>query len=101
MSGATIRRKHVSIYRSASERRCRMPRQLRPTPKYCKDTQMIKMLTAISMALMTCGTNVCAAEVPDFMKTTVANEGAPAKKADIAFNDIYALNEEMFPIYDN
>jgi hypothetical protein len=44
--------------------------------------------------------NVNTASVPDFMKIVVANEGAPATKNQIAFDDIYALNDGMFPIYD-
>lgn len=35
------------------------------------------------------------------MKVVQANEGPPPAKKDIAFNNIYALNEGMFPIYEN
>src|SRR5579864_5680099 len=38
--------------------------------------------------------------ISDFMKIVVANDGAPTPKAQIAFNNIYALNDGMFPIYD-
>ncbi len=41
-----------------------------------------------------------AAQIPDFMKIVDVNEGAPTTKAQIAFDDIYALNEGMFPIYN-
>lgn len=39
-------------------------------------------------------------DIPDFMKIVVANEGTPPTKDKIAFDDIYALNEGMFRIYD-
>jgi len=38
--------------------------------------------------------------IPDFMKIVVVNEGAPTPKAQIAFDNIYALNDGMFSIYD-
>lgn len=38
--------------------------------------------------------------VPDFMKIVVVNEGSPATTSKIAFDDIYALNDGMFPIYE-
>lgn len=41
-----------------------------------------------------------AADIPDFMKIVVVNEGAPATKNEIAFDTIYALNDGMFRIYD-
>lgn len=44
--------------------------------------------------------NVSTATIPDFMKIVVVNEGAPTAKSQVAFDDIYALNEGMFPIYD-
>ena len=44
--------------------------------------------------------NVTATNIPDFMKIVVVNEGAPPTKDQIAFDDIYALNDGMFRIYD-
>ncbi len=41
-----------------------------------------------------------AANIPDFMKIVVVNEGPPPTKEQIAFDDIYALNDGMFRIYD-
>lgn len=40
-------------------------------------------------------------DVPDYMKIITLNEGAPTPKSDIAFKNLYALNEGMFPIYDS
>jgi hypothetical protein len=40
-----------------------------------------------------------AADVPDFMKIVTVGEGPPTPKDKIAFDNIYALNEGMFPIY--
>jgi hypothetical protein len=58
------------------------------------------VLGAMSAALVAAGTPACAADVPDFLKIVVANEGKPASKTQTAFDDIYALNEGMFPIYE-
>lgn len=44
--------------------------------------------------------NVSTGSVPDFMKIVVANDKTSATKEQIAFDDIYALNDEMFSIYD-
>jgi len=44
--------------------------------------------------------NASTTNIPDFMKIVVVNEGASPTKDQIAFDDIYALNEGMFPIYD-
>ena len=41
-----------------------------------------------------------AANIPDFMKIVVVDNGPPPAKNQIAFNDIYALNDGMFPIYE-
>jgi len=41
-----------------------------------------------------------AADVPDFMKIVTVGEGPPTPKDKIAFDNIYALNEGMFPIYE-
>lgn len=40
-----------------------------------------------------------APEIPDFMKIAVVNEGAPTPKAQIALDNITALNDGMFSIY--
>ena len=42
-----------------------------------------------------------AEDVPDYMKIITVNEGDPTSKDKIAFKDLYALNEGMFPIYEN
>ncbi len=39
-------------------------------------------------------------DVPPFMKIVTVNEGPPPAASKTAFNDIYALNEGMFPIYE-
>jgi hypothetical protein len=62
-------------------------------------------LRAATLSLMvactlTSGAVAQAADVPDFMKIIVANDGEPKAKDKIAFDNIYALNEGMFPIYD-
>jgi len=44
--------------------------------------------------------NINAASIPDFMKIIVVNEGKPATKDQMAFDDIYTLNEAMFSIYN-
>jgi len=59
---------------------------------------MIMMTTPAIAAENTSTSNTSA--IPDFMKIIVVNEGAPAAKPQIAFDDIYALNEGMFPIYN-
>src|SRR5204863_3397191 len=41
-----------------------------------------------------------AADIPDYMKIVEINEGPPPAKGQIAFDNIYALNEGMFPIYE-
>lgn len=41
-----------------------------------------------------------AQSIPDFMKIVVVNEGKPATKDQIALDDICALNDGMFRIYD-
>jgi hypothetical protein len=46
-------------------------------------------------------TSAHAADVPDFMKIVEINEGAPTSNSKIAYNDIYALNDGMFSIYDH
>lgn len=40
------------------------------------------------------------ADIPDFMKIVVANEGAPPPKAQIGLDEIIVLNDAMFRIYD-
>jgi hypothetical protein len=59
-----------------------------------------RVLTALSALLLASGTPAFAADVPDFMKIVSVNEGTPAAKDQVAFNDIYALNDGMFPIYE-
>jgi len=44
--------------------------------------------------------SIIANEIPDFMKIVVVNEGKPPTKNEIGFDDIYALNDGMFRIYD-
>jgi hypothetical protein len=44
--------------------------------------------------------NISNPNPPDFMKIVVTTEDPPQSKSDIAFNDIYKLNEGMFPIYE-
>ncbi len=39
--------------------------------------------------------------IPDFMKIVVVDEGVPPTKEQIAFDDITALNDGMFRIYDH
>jgi len=39
-------------------------------------------------------------DVPDYMKIITLNEGTPPAKNDIAFKNLYALNEGMFPLYE-
>ena len=41
-----------------------------------------------------------ATSIPDFMKIVVVNEGVPPTKDQIALDDICALNDGMFRIYD-
>jgi hypothetical protein len=51
--------------------------------------------------LLSGGAVASAADVPDFMKIVVTNESAPPPPGKLAFDDVYALNEGMFPIYDS
>lgn len=44
--------------------------------------------------------NAIVTSIPDFMKIVVVNEGAPPTKDQIALDDICALNDGMFRIYD-
>ena len=62
--------------------------------------QTTQALSLAAMLLMLSAPSAQAADVPDFMKIVVANEGAPPPKNKTAFDDIYALNEGMFPIYE-
>lgn len=39
-------------------------------------------------------------DIPDFMKIVVTNEGKEPEKSQIAFDNVYALNDEMFDIYE-
>lgn len=41
-----------------------------------------------------------ASEVPDFMQSFVIEESKPVSKENIALDNLYALNDEMFTIYD-
>jgi hypothetical protein len=61
----------------------------------------IKALAATFALLPLLASAAPAAEVPDFMKIVSVNEGAPTPKGKIAFDNIYALNEGMFPIYEH
>ena len=42
-----------------------------------------------------------AGDAPDFMKEVVLNDGPATPKSKIAFNNVYALNSAMMPIYDS
>ncbi|MBX9690154.1 MAG: hypothetical protein K2X27_25810 [Candidatus Obscuribacterales bacterium] len=57
-----------------------------------------KLAVAIGLCLQS--TAMAADDVPDYMKIVTLNEGAPASKDKIAFRNVYAINEAMFPIYD-
>lgn len=46
------------------------------------------------------GIGLEASEVPDFMRSFVIDEAKPESKENIALNNVYALNEGMFTIYD-
>jgi hypothetical protein len=39
--------------------------------------------------------------VPDFLREVVLNAAPPPAKQDLAFRDVYQLNNSMFTIYDN
>jgi hypothetical protein len=59
------------------------------------------VLSAAALLLIASTSRPALAEpVPDFMKIVDVSDGAPTPKSQMAFNDIYALNEGMFPIYD-
>src|SRR5262252_4208090 len=58
-----------------------------------------RAFAALLSALTFCGSSARAADVPEFMKEFV-NEDKPASKEQVAFDDIYALNDEMFNIYE-
>lgn len=55
-----------------------------------------------AMTLLACmpSAALAADSVPDYMKIITLNEGPPAAKEKIAFKNVYALNEAMFPIYE-
>jgi hypothetical protein len=40
-------------------------------------------------------------DVPDFLREVVLNAAAPPAKQDLAFHNVYQLNNSMFTIYDN
>lgn len=56
---------------------------------------------AMALGLCTTSTAAFAADVPDYMKIITLNEGAPTPKDKVAFHNVYALNEAMFPIYES
>ena len=54
---------------------------------------------ALVLSLLT--PSAWAGDIPDFMKITAVNDGAPPSKSEVgAFSDVNALNDAMFPIYD-
>lgn len=62
---------------------------------------MKKLSFVTLLSLFTLGSGISAAvEVPEFMRSFVIDENQPISKENIAFNNIYTLNETMFTIYD-
>lgn len=57
---------------------------------------------AALLSLLTSGFGMvlCAEEVPEFMQSFVIDPNKPEPKENIAFENVYVLNEEMFTIYD-
>lgn len=56
---------------------------------------------AALLTLLTCSSGIAlAADVPEYMQSFVIDEKKPESKETIAFNNVYALNEGMFNIYD-
>ncbi len=62
---------------------------------------MYKHLALSTLLALSISSAVSAAEIPDYMKIITLNEGAPIAKDKIAFKNLYALNEGMFPIYES
>lgn len=62
-------------------------------------TAVLPACTAI-VASVLCATTCSAADVPDFMKEVVLDDGKPATKQEIAFANIYGLNDGMMQIYE-
>jgi hypothetical protein len=58
-------------------------------------------LSLVAAVLATSQAMDCRAdEIPAFMNIVVANQGKAPSKQSIAFDDVYALNEAMMPIYE-
>lgn len=58
------------------------------------------LVALLSLLPFVSGIILEAAEVPKFMQSFVIDESKPASKENIAFENIYTLNEDMFTIYD-
>ena len=57
--------------------------------------------TLLALSLMVGNTAASnAADTPEFMKIVSLNDGPPATQAKVDFENIYALNDGMFTIYD-
>ncbi len=62
----------------------------------------LRLLTAVSVPLMLMAPFAQAADtVPSFMQEVAVNEGPPPPASQIAFNNVYRLNDSMFDIYGN
>lgn len=60
----------------------------------------MKVFSLALLPILAAGSFLEAAEVPQFMQSFVIEESKPASKGNIAFENVYGLNDEMFTIYD-
>jgi hypothetical protein len=74
------------------------PFMKRPFP--CRRLRRLLLVAPALLWAATTSTSVSAEPVPDFMKIVEVNDGSATPKSQIAFDNIYALNEGMFPIYE-
>jgi hypothetical protein len=63
-------------------------------------TLALRAITAVLVSV-TGSLPAIAGDAPEFLKQIVTNEGPPEASAKIAFNNVYALNQAMMPIYDS
>ncbi len=62
----------------------------------------MKVFSSVLLSLLLSGSGIAleVSKVPEFMQSFVIDESKPASKQNIAFNNVYVLNNEMFIIYD-
>lgn len=62
--------------------------------------KIFSLIPLLSLLTSASGIVLEASDVPDFMQSFVINENKPESKENVALDNVYVLNDDMFTIYD-